>query len=60
MVLAPTLVGILAERFADPHGPAGSGLGPAVALLGLAPLVCVGLVLGFLPETRNRELEEIG
>ncbi len=60
MVLAPTLVGVLAERFADPHGPAGSGLGPAVALLGLAPLVCVGLVLGFLPETRNRELEEIG
>ncbi len=56
MVLAPTLVGLLAAHFAVGNK---TGLGPAVAVLGLAPLVCAGLVLAFLPETRNRELEEI-
>jgi putative MFS transporter len=59
MVLAPTLVGLLAERFANPTTLARSGVGPAVAVMGLAPLVCAALVLFFLPETRNRELEDI-
>ncbi len=59
MVLAPTLVGLLAEQLANPATLARSGVGPAVALMGLSPLVCAALVLAFLPETRNRELEEI-
>jgi MFS transporter, putative metabolite:H+ symporter len=62
MVLAPTLVGLLASAFARPTGGAGngplSGLGPAVSILGIAPLLCAAIVL-FLPETKNKELEEI-
>jgi MFS transporter, putative metabolite:H+ symporter len=63
MVLAPTLVGLLAGLFARPTGGAGggpvSGLGPAVSILGLAPLLCALIVLLFLPETKNKELEDI-
>jgi MFS transporter, putative metabolite:H+ symporter len=63
MVLAPTFVGLLANAFANPTGGAGgrplSGLGPAVSILGLSPLLCALFVLIFLPETKQRELEEI-
>lgn len=63
MVLAPTLVGLIAGAFAKPTGGAGggplSGLGPAVSILGFAPLLCALIVLAFLPETKNKELEEI-
>ncbi len=61
MVLAPTMVGLLAGLFARPAGaaPASSGVGPAVGLMGLFPLLCAVIVLVFLPETKNRELEEI-
>jgi len=63
MVLAPTVVGLLAGVFASPSGGAGggplSGVGPAVSILGLSPLVCALIVLVFLPETKNKELEEI-
>lgn len=67
MVLAPTMVGLLAGLFArpapDPAGGQGgarsSGVGPAVGLMGLFPLLCAVLVLVFLPETKDRELEDI-
>jgi len=63
MVLAPTSVGLLAAGFARPTGGAGggplSGVGPAVSILGLSPLVCALIVLVFLPETKGKELEEI-
>jgi putative MFS transporter len=63
MVLAPTMVGLLAGLFADPKGgPMGrgtSGVGPAVGLMGLFPLICAVIVLVFLPETKRKELEEI-
>ncbi|MDA8426159.1 MAG: MFS transporter [Treponema sp.] len=51
MVLAPVLVGTLA-------GPLG-GVGPAVSLMGLFPILAAGIVLFFLQETKNLELEEI-
>lgn len=51
MVLAPTIVGILA-------GPLG-GVGPAVSLMGLFPLLCAVLVFFFLQETKELELEQI-
>jgi putative MFS transporter len=63
MVLAPTMVGLLAGLFASanggPGGMASSGVGPAVGLMGLFPLLCAVIVLVFLPETKKRELEEI-
>jgi putative MFS transporter len=61
MVLAPTMVGLIALAFAraGPGGRPSSGVGPAVGLMGLFPLLCALIVLIFLPETRNRELEEI-
>ena len=51
MVLSGFAVGSLSV------GLAGS-VGNAVALLALAPLAAVPLVLGFVPETRGRPLEE--
>ncbi len=63
MVLAPTMVGLIAGLFASadggPGGAPSSGVGPAVGLMGLFPLLCAVIVLIFLPETKNRELEEI-
>jgi putative MFS transporter len=63
MVLAPTMVGLLAGLFATPGGGSGgapsSGVGPAVGLMGLFPLLCAFIVLVFLPETKSRDLEEI-
>jgi hypothetical protein len=63
MVLAPTMVGLLAGLFASvgggPGGAPSSGVGPAVGLMGLFPLLCAAIVMLFLPETKNRELEEI-
>jgi MFS transporter, putative metabolite:H+ symporter len=63
MVLAPTMVGLLAGLFASPDGGPGgapsSGVGPAVGLMGLFPFLCALIVLIFLPETKSRELEEI-
>jgi putative MFS transporter len=63
MVAAPLLVGLLAGTFASPSGgPRGgptTGYGPAISVMGLAPLVCALIVLVFLPETKGRELEEI-
>ncbi len=44
---------------AAPGGAPSSGVGPAVGLMGLFPLLCAVIVLLFLPETKNRELEEI-
>ncbi|HUW40638.1 MAG TPA: MFS transporter, partial [Rectinemataceae bacterium] len=51
MVLSPAIVGILA-------GPLG-GVGPAVSLMGLFPILAAVIVLFFLQETKNLELEEI-
>jgi len=51
MVLSPTIVGTLA-------GPLG-GVGPAVSLMGLFPLLCAALVFFFLQETKELELEQI-
>ena len=52
MVLSGFLVGSLSVGFAG-------SVGAAVALLGLAPLVAIPIVLGRVPETRGRTLEEI-
>ncbi|HTX72599.1 MAG TPA: MFS transporter [Rectinemataceae bacterium] len=51
MVLAPTIVGSLAV-------PLG-GVGPAVSLMGLFPILCAALVFFFLQETKDLELEQI-
>lgn len=59
MVAAPALVGLMAEYFADPLVKSSTGVGQAVAVTAIAPLVCAALVLAFVPETRGRELEEI-
>jgi putative MFS transporter len=63
MVLAPALVPLLASAFASstggPNGGPVTGYGPAISIFGLAPLVCAAIVLFFLPETKNRELEDI-
>lgn len=48
-VLAPTLVGVMAGSM---------GWGRAVSLTTVFPLVGLGLILLWLPETRGRELEE--
>ena len=56
MVLAPTIVGLLATSFGRKGMPA---LGSAVSFMGLFPFLCAVIVLIFLPETKNRELEEI-
>ncbi|HUX38415.1 MAG TPA: MFS transporter, partial [Rectinemataceae bacterium] len=56
MVLAPTIVGVLATVFGRRGLPA---LGSAVSFMGLFPFICALIVLFFLPETKNRELEEI-
>jgi len=56
MVLAPTIVGLLATVFGRKGLPA---LGAAVSFMGLFPLLCALIVLLFLPETKNRELEDI-
>lgn len=56
MVLAPTIVGLLATVLGRKGMPA---LGSAVSLMGLFPFLCALIVLFFLPETKNRELEEI-
>jgi MFS transporter, putative metabolite:H+ symporter len=63
MVTAPLLVGFLASSFAQASGGVNggptTGYGPAISIIGLAPLACAALVLFFLPETKGRELEEI-
>ncbi|CAN5470966.1 hypothetical protein BH10ACT1_BH10ACT1_39770 [soil metagenome] len=46
---------VLGGRLADHFGR----YGPSIAILGLGPLVVVGLVLAFYPETAHRELEEL-
>lgn len=56
MVLAPTIVGLLATVFGKRGLPA---LGASVSFMGLFPLLCAVIVLAFFPETKNRELEEI-
>lgn len=48
-VLAPIAVGAAAERV---------GWGPAVAGTAIGPIVSLGLILAFLPETGGKELEE--
>lgn len=48
-VLSPLLVGFAADRV---------GWGPAVAATAVFPLVALGLIWIWLPETRGRELEE--
>ncbi len=48
-VLAPPLIGLAAEHV---------GWGPAVAVTGIANFIALGLILGLLPETASRELEE--
>jgi Arabinose efflux permease len=52
MVLAPTIV-------TSALVPSVGSLGNAVSLMGLFPLLCALIVLCFLPETKDRELEEI-
>jgi MFS family permease len=63
MVASPLMVGGLAKLLASPsgglNGAASTGYGPAIGIMGLFPLLCAVLVLVFLPETKNRELEEI-
>lgn len=51
MVLAPTIVGLLAT-------PLGS-VGNAVSVMAIFPVMAAGLIFFFLPETRQKELEEI-
>ncbi|MGO8692830.1 MAG: MFS transporter [Rectinemataceae bacterium] len=51
MVLAPAMVGSLA-------GPLG-GVGPAVSLMGLFPVLAAAIVFFFLQETKKKELEDI-
>ncbi|QXC63143.1 MFS transporter [Aquihabitans sp. G128] len=46
---------VLGGRLADHFGR----YGPAIALLGLGPVVVVGLVVAFYPETAHLELEEL-
>jgi hypothetical protein len=46
------LAGVLADRLAG-------GLPQAITLLAIGPLVVVGLVLCFYPETAARELEDL-
>ncbi len=48
-VLSPLVVGRVAEQL---------GFGRAVSLTVLGPLVALGMILLFLPETRHKELEE--
>jgi putative MFS transporter len=50
MVAAPAIVGFLAAPL--------NGVGNAVTLLGLAPLLAAGIVLVVLPETRWREMTD--
>jgi len=47
---SPAIVGALAARF--------GGFGSVVAWTAVFPLVALGLVYAYLPETRNRELED--
>lgn len=49
--LAPLFAGILSELV--------GGLGNAVSLFAAGPLLGAGLVLGYIPETRGRTLEEL-
>ena len=49
-VLAPLLVGFLAEDY---------GWGLSVSLTAIGPLIALGLIWLWLPETKGRELEEI-
>jgi len=49
VLLAPPLVGALAERF---------GWGAAVSFTAIGPAIALALILSFLPETTGRELEE--
>jgi MFS transporter, putative metabolite:H+ symporter len=47
--LSPLVIGVLAEEH---------GWGPVIRLTAVFPLIVIGLVLWWLPETRNRPLEE--
>lgn len=51
MVISPILVGLLASWLGS--------VGDAVSLVGMAPLICVAAVYLFIPETRERVLEEV-
>jgi MFS family permease len=51
MVIAPALVGQLAIPL--------SGIGNAVSVMAIFPVMAAALVFFFLPETRRKELEEI-
>jgi hypothetical protein len=46
---------LLASRLKDVAG----GLGPAIAFLGVAPLIAAALLTAKLPETRARRLDDI-
>jgi putative MFS transporter len=63
MVASPLMVGVLAKLLASPagglNGGPSTGYGPAIGIMGLFPLLCALIVLVFLPETKNRELEEL-
>lgn len=48
-VLAPLAVGLAAAEH---------GFGPAVTVTAIFPIIALGLILWWLPETSNRELEE--
>lgn len=48
-MLSPVFLGIAAERV---------GWGPAMSATVIFPLIALGLILWFLPETRGKELEE--
>lgn len=49
-VIGLVIAGRLAERWS---------LGPAIAVLGMAPLLVVAFLIPFYPETAHRELEEL-
>lgn len=54
--VAGAIVGLLAVGFvADRVG----GLGPAMALCGLAPLIAAGLLIPRLPEAAHRDLDDV-
>ncbi|HHH27131.1 MAG TPA: MFS transporter, partial [Polyangiaceae bacterium] len=50
-VASPALVGAMAEGL-------GWGYGPAVQVTAIGPLVALALIFLWLPETKNKELEE--
>ncbi len=49
-IVGPSLVGVMAPTL---------GIGPATALTGVFPLIALGLIVAYVPETSGKELEEI-